>query len=181
MGDLQAMDTKEANKIMKSIAEYTKITGGKTMEVTIDIYTFDKLKKYCERMNEPMSVIATRAIKKYIDVGDCNGINSKAAISKYFSTYSVKSKREFKYRVKSNSSTVAYYSTSLIHLARLLLHKRINDTATAKRELNMHGFIVKKSFYVWFKIPDGAYYALNYLDHFAIKNGLDSYIYEEDC
>lgn len=70
MGDLQAMDTKEANKIMKSIAEYTKITGGKTMEVTIDIYTFDKLKKYCERMNEPMSVIATRAIKKYINVGD---------------------------------------------------------------------------------------------------------------
>ncbi|NRO57399.1 hypothetical protein [Lactobacillus helveticus] len=69
------MDTKKAAEIMKSIAEYTKITGGKTMEVTIDIYTFDQLKKYCERMNEPMSVIATRAIKKYIDVGDCNGIN----------------------------------------------------------------------------------------------------------
>lgn len=40
------------------------------MEVTIDIYTFDQLKKYCERMNESMSVIATRAIKKYIDAGD---------------------------------------------------------------------------------------------------------------
>lgn len=39
------MDTKEANKIMKSIAEYNQITGGKTMEVTIDIYTFDQLKK----------------------------------------------------------------------------------------------------------------------------------------
>ena len=58
------MDTKKAAEIMKSIAEYAKITGGKTMEVTIDIYTFDQLKKYCERMNEPMSVIATRAIKK---------------------------------------------------------------------------------------------------------------------
>ena len=69
------MDTKKAAEIMKSIAEYAKITGGKTMEVTIDIYTFDQLKKYCERMNEPMSVIATRAIKKYIDVGDCNEIN----------------------------------------------------------------------------------------------------------
>ncbi|MBW7985178.1 hypothetical protein [Lactobacillus helveticus] len=64
------MDTKEATEIMKSIAEYTKITEGGTMEVTIDIYTFDQLKKYCERMNEPMSVIATKAIKKYIDVGD---------------------------------------------------------------------------------------------------------------
>lgn len=64
------MDTKETAEIMKSIAEYIKITGGKPMEITIDVYTFDQLKKYCERMNEPMSVIATRAIKKYIDVGD---------------------------------------------------------------------------------------------------------------
>lgn len=30
------MDTKEATKIIKPIAEYTKITGGKTMEATID-------------------------------------------------------------------------------------------------------------------------------------------------
>ncbi|ALJ24002.1 hypothetical protein AO203_09600 [Lactobacillus gallinarum] len=64
------MDTMDITKIMKSIAEYIKITGGKTMEVTIDAYTYDELKKYCERMNEPMSVIATKAIKKYVDVGD---------------------------------------------------------------------------------------------------------------
>lgn len=107
--------------------------------------------------------------------------HSKAAISKYFSTYNIKSKKAFKYRVKSNSSTAVYYDTSLIHLTSLLLHRTFSNTATAERQLNMHGFIVKKSFYVWFKIPDGVYYALNYLDHFAIKNGLDSYIYEEDC
>lgn len=64
------MDTKEATKIMKSIAKYIKITGGKTMEVTIDAYTYDQLKDYCQRMNEPMSVIATKAIKKYIDASD---------------------------------------------------------------------------------------------------------------
>lgn len=70
------MDTKETTEIMTSIAEYMKITGGgKIMRVIIDTYTFDQLKNYCERMNEPMSVIATKAIKKYIDVGDCNGIN----------------------------------------------------------------------------------------------------------
>lgn len=107
--------------------------------------------------------------------------HSKAAISKYLSTYNLKPKQIFKYRVKSNSSTVAYYSTSLIHLARLLLHKRINDPATAERELNKHGFSIKTSFYIWYQIPDGAYYALNYLDHLAVKNGLDSYIYKEDC
>ncbi|NRO03713.1 hypothetical protein [Lactobacillus helveticus] len=64
------MDTKEATKIMKSMAEYIKITGGKTMEITIDAYTYDELKDYCDRLNEPMSVIATKAIKKYIDAGD---------------------------------------------------------------------------------------------------------------
>lgn len=64
------MDTKEATKIMKSIAEYIKITGGGTMEVTIDVYTYDELKNYCDRLNEAMSVIATKAIKKYIDAGD---------------------------------------------------------------------------------------------------------------
>ncbi|WP_171030366.1 hypothetical protein [Lactobacillus helveticus] len=107
--------------------------------------------------------------------------HSKAAISKYFSTYNIKSKQAFKYRVKSSSSTAVYYDTSLIHLTNLLLHRTFSNTAAAKRQLNMHGFSVKKSFYVWYQIPDGAYYTLNYLDHFAIKNGLDSYIYEEDC
>ncbi|MCT7889430.1 MAG: hypothetical protein N4Q13_07965 [Lactobacillus crispatus] len=47
------------------------------MEVTIDAYTYDQLKDYCQRMNEPMSVIATKAIKKYIDASD--SINSMIA------------------------------------------------------------------------------------------------------
>ncbi|NHL94341.1 hypothetical protein [Lactobacillus helveticus] len=73
------MDTKEAAKIVKSIAEYIKITGGKTMEVTIDVYTYDQLKDYCRQMNEPMSVIATKAIKKYIDASDSDSVNSMIA------------------------------------------------------------------------------------------------------
>ena len=105
--------------------------------------------------------------------------HSPAAINKYFSTYNIKSKQAFKYRVKSNFSAAVYYGTSLIHLASLLLHKTIKDTVTAKRQLNMHGFSIRTSFYVWFKIPDSAYYTLNYLDHFAVKNGLDSYIYPD--
>jgi len=40
------------------------------MEVTIDAYTYDGLKEYSQRLDEPMSVIATKAIKKYVDVGD---------------------------------------------------------------------------------------------------------------
>ena len=103
--------------------------------------------------------------------------HSKATIISCLRYHHIKQKQTFKYRVKSNSSTIFYYSTSLIHLASLLLHKTIRDTVTAKRQLNMHGFSIKASFYVWYKIPDGAYYTLYYLDHFAVKNGLDSYVY----
>lgn len=103
--------------------------------------------------------------------------HSKAAISKYLSTYNIKSKQAFKYRIKSSSSTAVYYGTSLIHLASLLLHRSVYNNATAKKYLLRQGFTISEHFYPWFKIPDGAYYTLNYLDHFAVKNGLDSYIY----
>lgn len=103
--------------------------------------------------------------------------HSKDTINSYFRYHHIKPKQTFKYRVKSNFSTNAYYSASLIHLASLLLHKTILTTVTAKRQLTMHGFSIKTSFYVWYRIPDGAYYTLCYLDHFAVKNGLNSYIY----
>ena len=105
--------------------------------------------------------------------------HSPAAINKYFSTYNIKSKQAFKYRVKSNSSTGVYYGTSLIHLASLLLHRTFRNTDKAQKQLIVHGFSIRTSFYVWFKIPDGAYYTLNYLNHFVVKNGLDSYIYPD--
>ena len=103
--------------------------------------------------------------------------HSKAAISKYFATYHIKPKQIFKYLVKSANSTAVYYGTSLTHLASLLLHKTVKDTVTARKQLNMHGFSIKASTYIWHKIPDGAYYTLNYLDKFVIKNGINSYIY----
>ena len=105
--------------------------------------------------------------------------HSQAAISKYFSTYNIKSKQAFKYRIKSSSSTAVYYGTSLIHLASLLLHRTFDNTVIAQKQLVVHGFSIRTGFYVWFRIPDGAYYTLNYLDHFAVKNGLDSYIYPD--
>ena len=40
---------------------------GDCMEVTIDVDTYEELKDYADRLNEPMSMVATKAIKKYID------------------------------------------------------------------------------------------------------------------
>ncbi|WP_166635252.1 hypothetical protein [Lactobacillus crispatus] len=37
------------------------------MEITIDVDTYEELKDYADRLNEPMSMIATKAIKRYID------------------------------------------------------------------------------------------------------------------
>ena len=104
---------------------------------------------------------------------------STSAITMYFSNHSIKSKKIFKYQVKSSSSTAVYYGTSLRHLASILLHATFTSNLKAKRRLNKEGFSIKKSSYVWCKIPDGAYYTLSYLDHFAVKHGLDSYIYPD--
>lgn len=100
-------------------------------------------------------------------------------IRMYFSNYGIKSKKIFKYQVKSNSSTAVYYGTSIRYLASLLLHATFTSNLKAKRRLNKQGFSIQTGSYVWCKIPDGAYYTLNYLDHFAVKNGLDSYIYPD--
>ena len=37
------------------------------MEVTIDANTYEELKNYADRLSEPMLMIATKAIKQYID------------------------------------------------------------------------------------------------------------------
>lgn len=37
------------------------------MEITMDVDTYEELKDYADRLNEPMSMIATKAIKRYID------------------------------------------------------------------------------------------------------------------
>ena len=42
--------------------------GGHAVKIVIDADTYDQLAEYSKKMNEPMSMIATKAIKKYIDV-----------------------------------------------------------------------------------------------------------------
>ncbi len=37
------------------------------MEILIDSYVYDELKEYCEKNKEPMSMIATKAIKQYLN------------------------------------------------------------------------------------------------------------------
>lgn len=38
------------------------------MKIIIDTPVFDELVKYCKKTNEPISVIASKAIKKYINM-----------------------------------------------------------------------------------------------------------------
>ena len=39
------------------------------MKIIIDTPVFDELAKYCKKNNEIISVIASKAIKKYINMG----------------------------------------------------------------------------------------------------------------
>lgn len=57
----------ELSRAFKNIA-YMRNIGGHTVKIVIDADTYDQLADYSKKMNEPMSMIATKAIKKYIDV-----------------------------------------------------------------------------------------------------------------
>lgn len=58
---------KELSRSFKNIAYMMQI-GGHAVKIVIDADTYDQLAEYSKKMNEPMSMIATKAIKKYIDV-----------------------------------------------------------------------------------------------------------------
>lgn len=60
-------ERKEMIRSFKNIAYMMQI-GGHTVKIIIDADTYDQLADYSKKMNEPMSMIATKAIKKYIDV-----------------------------------------------------------------------------------------------------------------
>lgn len=57
----------ELSRAFKNIA-YMMNIGGHTVKIVIDADTYDQLADYSKKINEPMSMIATKAIKKYIDV-----------------------------------------------------------------------------------------------------------------
>lgn len=38
------------------------------MKIIIDTPIYDELAKYCKKFNEPISVIASKAIKEYLDI-----------------------------------------------------------------------------------------------------------------
>lgn len=60
-------EVKELSRAFKNIAYMMQI-GGHAVKIVIDSDTYDQLADYSKKMNEPMSMIATKAIKKYIDV-----------------------------------------------------------------------------------------------------------------
>lgn len=59
-------EVKELSRAFKNIAYMMQI-GGHAVKIVIDADTYDQLADYSKKMNEPMSMIATKAIKKYID------------------------------------------------------------------------------------------------------------------
>lgn len=38
------------------------------MKIIIDTPVFDELAKYCKKTNEPISMVASKAIKEYLDI-----------------------------------------------------------------------------------------------------------------
>ncbi|RVU71794.1 hypothetical protein EJK17_00520 [Lactobacillus xujianguonis] len=60
-------------RAIKSLDWNAVLHGGNGVDILIDASTYDVLKDYANRVNEPMSMVATRAIIKYIDMSENDG------------------------------------------------------------------------------------------------------------
>ena len=85
----------------------------------------------------------------------------------------------FKYRIASPSGDT-YYITSLSHF--ISLHFKYVPSKVSKTEfLKSRNYSISQGDYHWKFIRNGSYYLPPYLDKPVIKQGINSYIYEEDC
>lgn len=87
-------------------------------------------------------------------------------------------KTVFKYRVVSPAGNT-YYITSLSHFINS--HFKYTSTSVSRMEfLKSRKYRVYQGKYHWRFIRNGSYYLPSYLDKPVIKQGINSYIYEED-
>lgn len=88
-------------------------------------------------------------------------------------------KRHFSYGVVAPDNK-KYFVTNLNHFVTTMLHRsRVGSNDQARVYLKARGYKVRKTNKIWNQIPDGVYFLTNYMDQPVVKQGLDSYVYEE--
>ena len=101
------------------------------------------------------------------------------AVYDYIRKHRIKFKTVFKYRIAAPSGEI-YYVRSLGKFVKSVF-KYPPSQSNKSKWLKARGYSISKGDYRWKFIRNGSYYLPPYLDKPAVKNGINSYIYEEDC
>lgn len=91
----------------------------------------------------------------------------------------VRLKTVFKYQITTPTGE-KYYITNLVQFVKSYF-KYPPSQSNKSKWLKARGYKISQKKYHWKFIPNGSYYLPPYLDKPAVKNGINSYIYEEDC
>lgn len=100
-------------------------------------------------------------------------------IYNFIKRHRVRLKKVFKYQITTPSGE-KYYVTNLVQFIKSYF-KYPPYQSNRLQYLKTHGFKISQNKYHWKFIRNGSYYLPPYLDKPAVKNGINSYIYEEDC
>lgn len=101
------------------------------------------------------------------------------AVYNYIRKHRIKFKTVFKYRIAAPSGEI-YYVRSLGQFVKSYF-KYPPSQSNKTKWLKARGYSISKGDYHWKFIRNGSYYLPPYLDKPVIKQGINSYIYEEDC
>ena len=91
----------------------------------------------------------------------------------------IKFKTVFKYKIISPTREI-YYVNTLNHFVKSMF-KYVPSRDNWFYFLKSRHYKVEQGTYHWKFIRNGSYYLPPYLDKPAVKNGINSYIYEEGC
>lgn len=87
-------------------------------------------------------------------------------------------KTVFKFRIVAPTGEI-YYVRSLRHFIKVMFHYR--PSVSCLTFLKARRYRVKEGIYRWKFIGNGSYYLPPYLDKPVKREGIDSYVYKEDC
>lgn len=97
----------------------------------------------------------------------------------FIKQHRVRLKTVFKYQITTPDGE-KYYVTNLVQFVKSYF-KYPPSQSNKSKWLKDRGYKVSQNKYHWKFIRNGSYYLPPYLDKPAVKNGINSYIYEEDC
>lgn len=101
------------------------------------------------------------------------------AIYDYIRKHRIRFKTVFKYRIAAPNGEI-YYVRSLGQFVKSIF-KYPPSQSNKSKWLKARGYSISRRNYHWKFIRNGSYYLPPYMDKPVIKQGINSYIYEENC